>query len=207
MLKIVASYLLKRGREVDERTSRWIWGMLARLNEAGELNSEEIGVVREVGKRAVWVAVGFKEAANWGAGMEAIDPEAEDPDDVVDDEVNVGDGREDGAIALNSAAEAVPSTPGEEVVPAAPSAKAIGPEEDFERAKARLLSELQIPLPEPATVVAEATIADAVAAEEEKRRDEGVPSRSTRMTLDMIITVAGEMYGQRDLLEFREVWA
>jgi hypothetical protein len=24
--------------------------------------------------------------------------------------------------------------------------------------------------------------------------------------LDMIITVAGEMYGQRDLLEFREVW-
>jgi len=30
--------------------------------------------------------------------------------------------------------------------------------------------------------------------------------RNTRATVDMIITVVGEVYGQRDLLEFREVW-
>lgn len=29
---------------------------------------------------------------------------------------------------------------------------------------------------------------------------------SQRMILDMVLTVVGEVYGQRDLLEYREVW-
>lgn len=39
----------------SERLSRWIWGVLARLPDSGELNSEEIGLVRDLGKRAVWL--------------------------------------------------------------------------------------------------------------------------------------------------------
>ena len=34
-----------------------------------------------------------------------------------------------------------------------------------------------------------------------------VPDVNTRATLDMILTVAGEIYGQLDLLEERERWA
>lgn len=41
----------------SERLSRWIWGVLARLPDSGELNSEEIGLVRDLGKRAVWLGV------------------------------------------------------------------------------------------------------------------------------------------------------
>jgi len=40
--------------------SAWIWGLLARLPGRGELVSEEVGVVRELGKRAVWVGVEMK---------------------------------------------------------------------------------------------------------------------------------------------------
>lgn len=41
-----------------------------------------------------------------------------------------------------------------------------------------------------------------------KQGEEGVCGavQATRALLDMIITIAGEVYGQRDLLEFREVW-
>jgi len=35
---------------------------------------------------------------------------------------------------------------------------------------------------------------------------EEVPNANTMATIDMIITIAGEFYGQRDLLEFREAW-
>jgi hypothetical protein len=31
--------------------------------------------------------------------------------------------------------------------------------------------------------------------------------KQTRSLLDMVITVVGEFYGQRDLLEAREIWA
>jgi hypothetical protein len=32
------------------------------------------------------------------------------------------------------------------------------------------------------------------------------PNSNTRVTIDMIITIVGELYGQRDLLEFRDSW-
>ncbi|KAJ9641480.1 hypothetical protein H2199_005450 [Coniosporium tulheliwenetii] len=37
--------------------------------------------------------------------------------------------------------------------------------------------------------------------------EQEVPDANTKATLDMIITIAGELYGQKDLLEFRDVWA
>lgn len=38
---------------ISERTSRWTWALLARLPERGELDHQDVGVVRELGKRAV----------------------------------------------------------------------------------------------------------------------------------------------------------
>ena len=35
--------------------------------------------------------------------------------------------------------------------------------------------------------------------------DEDVPDTTTKATLDMIVTIVGEVFGQRDLLELREV--
>lgn len=43
----------REGHELRERTSRWLWALLARLPDRGELDYQEIGWIRELGKRAV----------------------------------------------------------------------------------------------------------------------------------------------------------
>ncbi|KAB5560213.1 hypothetical protein GE09DRAFT_1116184 [Coniochaeta sp. 2T2.1] len=54
---ILGGKFFRRGCELRRRTSRWIWALLARLPDRGELDSDEIGVVRELGKRAVAVSI------------------------------------------------------------------------------------------------------------------------------------------------------
>lgn len=56
----VESLVGEGGGEARRRVSAWVWGLLARLPGRGELVSEEVGVVRELGKRAVWVGVEMK---------------------------------------------------------------------------------------------------------------------------------------------------
>ncbi len=67
--------------------------------------------------------------------------------------------------------------------------------ENLEDAKARLLAQLDHNEAE------EANSAKREAEEQEARYRERI---NMRATLNMILTVAGEYYGQRDLLEFRE---
>ena len=50
---LLSSKSFREGYELRERTSRWIWALLARLPDRGELDYQEIGWVRELGKRAV----------------------------------------------------------------------------------------------------------------------------------------------------------
>ncbi|KFY05083.1 hypothetical protein O988_00285 [Pseudogymnoascus sp. VKM F-3808] len=74
----------------SERLSRWIWGVLARLPDSGELNSEEIGLVRDLGKRAVWLGVVMNQPPSDTA---AVVPGEEDIDeeDYEDDEEEEGE--------------------------------------------------------------------------------------------------------------------
>ncbi|ELR07127.1 hypothetical protein VC83_02414 [Pseudogymnoascus destructans] len=72
----------------SERLSRWIWGVLARLPDSGELNSEEIGLVRDLGKRAVWLGVVINQPqSDTAAGMpgDEYNESAEDYDDEEED--------------------------------------------------------------------------------------------------------------------------
>jgi len=236
---LTGGILLKRGSAVELTVSRWAWSLLARLPERGELTSEEIGVVRELGKKAVLVGMGLKEDAELDAGMNEVDPDnEEDTDDgevldVVNEEEidlelddNLDEGLEcadeEGVIespvlatpALitetsdvdNSSApqSSMPSTQTMDTEISFDSAppdldKTIQPEEfpnatdDLAAAKARLLGNLNKEAEEVAT--------------EQTQEPAVQPSKwNTRATVDMIITVAGEAYGQRDLLEFRGVW-
>ncbi|KFY28854.1 hypothetical protein V493_02732 [Pseudogymnoascus sp. VKM F-4281 (FW-2241)] len=78
-----------------ERLSRWIWGVLARLPDSGELNSEEIGLVRDLGKRAVWLGVVMNQPQpDTAAGMPG-DEDDEGEEDYEDDE-------EDGVVGNES---------------------------------------------------------------------------------------------------------
>lgn len=204
--------LLKRGSQVDVGVGRWAWSLLARLPERGELTSEEIGVVRELGKKAVLVGMGLKGDAELDEGMDVVDPEEIVWD--VDEEV-VGEAGAAGAAALpthgdidnldNSSApqSSMPSTQTADTelsidsdipdLEKTPQDDTLELAAELAAAKARLLGNL--------------TTGDAEQGTTEK--SEGEPKLSkwnTRATVDMIITVAGEVYGQRDLLEFRAAW-
>ncbi|KAK8061411.1 hypothetical protein PG994_007777 [Apiospora phragmitis] len=59
---ILTGKFFRKGQELYERTSRWLWALLARLPDKGELYYQEIGWVRELGKRAVLFMVSLAEA-------------------------------------------------------------------------------------------------------------------------------------------------
>ncbi|KAK5636431.1 hypothetical protein RRF57_012143 [Xylaria bambusicola] len=58
---ILTCKFLRKRTQLRERTSRWIWALLARLPAAGELDYMEVGYVRELGKRAVLMMVSLAE--------------------------------------------------------------------------------------------------------------------------------------------------
>ncbi|KAI0393792.1 hypothetical protein F5Y17DRAFT_430757 [Xylariaceae sp. FL0594] len=58
---ILAGKFLRKRQELRERTSRWIWALLARLPDQGELDYQEVGWIRELGKRAVLMLVSLTE--------------------------------------------------------------------------------------------------------------------------------------------------
>ncbi|KAI1379105.1 hypothetical protein F4677DRAFT_442833 [Hypoxylon crocopeplum] len=58
---ILGGKFLRKKQELRERTSRWIWALLARLPDRGELDYQEIGLIRELGKRAVLLMVSLAE--------------------------------------------------------------------------------------------------------------------------------------------------
>jgi hypothetical protein len=225
--------LLQRGSEVNVGVSRWAWSLLARLPERGELTSEEIGVVRELGKKAVLVGMGLKEDAELNEGMNTIDPEYNDDVDdgevldvVNEEEIDLdldGDLEEEGGIREGDADSSLPVTSdaivgeiysiNDSSAPQSsmPSTQTVDTEislEDLEKtpqpeetdiahvlaaAKARLLGNLNT--------------AEEGATEKSEGDTAAISSKwNTRATADMIITVTGEFYGQRDLLEFRGAW-
>lgn len=58
---LLACKFLRKRTQLRERTSRWIWALLARLPDKGELDYMEVGWIRELGKRAVLLMVSLAE--------------------------------------------------------------------------------------------------------------------------------------------------
>jgi Survival motor neuron (SMN) interacting protein 1 (SIP1) len=50
---------LKRNRNVPPKQTSWFWGLQCRLGDVGIMDSEAVSVVRELGKKAVWVGLGY----------------------------------------------------------------------------------------------------------------------------------------------------
>lgn len=230
---------------ISSRLSRWIWGLLAKVPVSGELMSEEVGLIREIGKRAVWLGVEMR-----GVDIRELykeDAEGDDDDEVVVDyEFDDGRDAEPKAIAdgtriigpvLPNAADIFMNADraGEDsanVEPDVPApvvfnsrAEAIlaqqttnGTTEAIEQLedelneaeeadkiaamKQRLLASLE----EEREPSASAEEVEATAQEAQKEGDHRSALENAKITVDMIITIAGEIYGQRDLLEFRSEW-
>lgn len=233
---ILGGKFIRRGYELRERTSRWIWSLLARLPDRGEMDYTEVGWVRELGKRAVLMMVpmtqmeALQERVDDDLEGEHIDSAAESETVVVEVEV---DDHDDPAADITSAApgnqlnnpptvsaDAAPqldiaSQPGsiqqskaepkpdddgemamdldDAEVSISSSSTSKMAQTDFEAAKARLLAQLEKTETEDELKVKRLY-------EEQKER----ALFNARATLNMILTVAGDFYGQRDLLEFRD---
>ncbi|KAH8721987.1 hypothetical protein BGZ61DRAFT_447778 [Ilyonectria robusta] len=224
---LLGGKFLRRGYTLPERTSRWLWALLARLPDKGELNHTEIGWVRDLGRRAVLLGRSLAEMAalrdelaEGGLGAhETVDRSSSDEEILLDtEELEVegantpGDDEdtEEPSPPTSKVAEPAPKDDTEEGEidddepedvamdlgsdsEAEDGEVASQPEGNLEDAKARLLAQLNN------------APSDSEAREEEEQEAARERSRANlRATLNMILTVAGEFYGQRDLLEFRE---
>ena len=228
---LLGGTFLRRGHALAERTSQWLWGLLARLPDAGELNHVEIAWIRDLGRRAVLLSTSLAEMAalreqlaDQGLGVhDGVDDSSSDEDVVATDEddtqrrdaVNAHvqvDGEVpvheeapvNDEVQLDGDATAHDEAPEDGEVPVHDEAPVDGTDEegeaamdldseddekDLEAAKKALLAKL-----------------DTGDANEDELREEGRTRQlmNMRATINMILTVAGEFYGQRDLLEFRE---
>ncbi|KAI1137395.1 hypothetical protein F5Y05DRAFT_387077 [Hypoxylon sp. FL0543] len=249
---ILGGKFLRKNQELRERTSRWIWALLARLPERGELDYQEIGYIRELGKRAVLMMVSLAEIEvlkeHYEVGDSSAESQAEAEVDVVDgiDEQTSPEEDDDfeyvdNAPAKDGDATAANATGTEEEKAAGLETGVTGesdiemqidsdseedgevseepqqqaePSADIETAKARLLQQLNAAAEDgdaaavdqaPPTDLIDEAFAALDAEEEAKKREELHRAKiNERATLNMILTVAGEFYGQRDLLEFRD---
>lgn len=210
---------LRRGEPLSERISQWLWALLARLPDQGELNYSEIGWIRDLGRRAVLLSRSLaeltalrEECAENGLGVnDSVDQRSDDEDQ---DEAEEDEGEhstlqpypapdnEDAVKATDGDVDSNTMTNKETTRDVESDAdEGEVSEDDTESAalvaaaKQRLLDQLQS--------VAEAEEEQQRAAAEQKERLQ----MNTLATLCMVLTVAGECYGQRDLLEFREPFA
>lgn len=209
---------LRRGTDLRERTSRWLWALLARLPDRGELDSGDISHVRELGKRAALLMhtlqemAALREEVELGMHDEGVEDEVWDDDLLLADDVEQAD-----TAATDVPEESEPGPKGEIQETATTADKPQGQQDveledgevpddpaptnsdaDIAAAKARLLAQLDSPVNiEPEVPEAQTKGSDEEAYDPIRAR------MNMRATLNMILTVAGEFYGQRDLLEFR----
>ncbi|EFQ97461.1 hypothetical protein MGYG_00502 [Nannizzia gypsea CBS 118893] len=186
------------------RIAAWAWGLLGRCREVGELSSEEVGELRDLGKRAGKILIKIREkepqvtcgvegdhksdrhCSDWDDGDEVEDMQEEAEGDNVQEQ-------EDGLI--RDEAKGMPDGDGDQA-------------EALELAKKRLQGMLSSSCAEVSEIEqAAALTADAVDGNKGHHQLlENEWKYNARAMLDMILTIVGEFYGQRDLLEFRDIW-
>jgi len=145
LLKLIMDLCLVREALLAETTSVWVWSLLARLDDVGTMNNDEVYAIREFGKRAVLVQLSLHDPAA-AAQLEQVQRDAE--------------------------AERVPTN---------------GPMTDTVANGHGLDLSANQALPDEEDTSSSA-------------------AENTHAALDMIITIIGEVFGQRDLLEFRRKW-
>lgn len=212
---LIGGTFLQRGHTLSERTSQWLWGLLARLPDRGELNHTEIGWIRDLGRRAVLLGRSLAEMAalrdelaDGGLGVnEGVDASSSDEDAGCTD-------AEEEYTKAPSANNNTPSEPSQSPKQGTNNDDEEEEEEDGEiqESDADVAMELDSGSDEEHEVdqgdleTAKRKLLDRLEAEDEvDAQDVRMRLRiNMRATLDMVLTVAGEGYGQRDLLEFRE---
>jgi hypothetical protein len=178
LTECMSSTIKSRIQTKVKRLGGWIWATLARCRDRGELASEEIAELRELGKRAVQL-LGYVRRSQ----SVEVDDQAE---------------KYEGVAMKLDGSRPVASDGGSQ-----PDA-AVGNDDEkmqLEQAKAQIAGMLESGHESSTAQIAKAEL-----------NDTGVPNiemdvdKQIRMVLDTTLTIVGEMYGQRDLLEHRDIW-
>lgn len=192
MARLMSENVKNGDAERVRRIGAWAWGLLGKCRDVGQMGTEEVGEIRDLGKRAVKIlgkmredersrAVVQTQAQAHGDEQESEDDENNpDDDDYVPEDPGIAAGATDGADQ---------------------EMQDVGPEDltnELETAKARLQARIQ------GEQVDESSNASEQLAETGDSPSDLI--MQTRAMLDMIITVVGEYYGQKDLLQARENW-
>lgn len=146
MLELTQKHCFKRGETLKPSTSAWLWALLAKLDDVGTMNNDEVFVLRDLGKRALVIQISFNNAAMAAQLEEISRAEAAWESDEANTSQHEGQETE-----ANAADAAKTDTAGSTVT------QMLDPE-------------------------------------------------NTLATLDMIVTIVGEFFGQRDLLDSRRSW-
>lgn len=193
IVKVLSGILgqVTRSRDTDRirRVGAWVWAMLGKCKDRTELGSEEIAELRELGKEAGALLVNIQDHTKHPVRTIMIEDDEEltrelaSVDGVGEStDVKVEENQQHGFLTDERLAGV-----------------------DLDEAKKRLQGVLD--MSEDATngltaaTEGELLVRRTEIAELDLRVDEQVNT-----TLDMIITVVGDVYGQRDLLKFRRIW-
>ncbi|KAL6713659.1 hypothetical protein ACLMJK_009124 [Lecanora helva] len=255
-----------RGRNIGA----WAWGLLARCRDLGTMQSEEVGILRSLGKKAVWLLRriaagevvgdgddgGEREAESDDEDDEEGEEEEEEKEEQEEEEEDTGSGEVDDFAATGEATgneipeesideKEAEATENENNINIAPKDSEldlddshIADSNDVAGSKPSPQNRQEDPLPEAqqralatlhnldTNTKDEQTISPIYTSQHQKatpappltgeQQQNAEPSKiaesppldkdSIRATLDMIVTIVGEFYGQRDLLDGRLVW-
>lgn len=167
---------------VRHKLGAWAWGLLGRCRDVSEMNSEEVSVVRGLGKKACALSRSLQ------AGNFATNDNEEDAETGHGTEVDVATAK--APIAEEASAQQD-----------ADAEKSTGANATLEDARKNLLM-----------VLGSDEVESGLKSNREEVNQEPDKSHVLQQvseihaTLDMIITIVGECYGQRDLLNSRLAW-
>lgn len=234
-LAVLETLLNSTNLQKRKNIGAWAWGLLAKCREVGQMSSEEVGVLRDLGKKARGIIRGIMAGIEDEGGLE----EGEE------DEVNAGErveGEDDYEKAKGGdAGSNIEHSPGGESLRSienpqilhhngvnnatesteihTSSSKSTDP---LEAARQQLLESLKSSSPgafESETTAAQGAIDNGLEHPKQQHMgnntEHGVDQQDIgdddtglmiNATLDMIVTIVGEFYGQRDLLDGRILW-
>jgi hypothetical protein len=200
LLELVTKQL-KRDQNISSRKSAWVMSILARLDEK-LMDSDSVYLVRELSRKAMWVRFGFDERfAEQTDTFEYNSEHQEDYEEEEDKPRGRQQTKDDRTRRRNTSSlsqyrvpepATEPKIDGSSLKTAAEAR--LGSDAAIAAAKLQLLEKLGHEAQDDPVV------------EGEKVKEIELPDMNTKATLDMIITIVGEVYGQRDLLEGRIDW-
>ncbi|KAJ5094534.1 hypothetical protein N7456_010395 [Penicillium angulare] len=179
MARMMSDVLRSGDAEKIRRIGAWAWGLLGKCREIGELSTAEVGDIRDLGKRAAKILQKIREADDT---MQMEDEE------LPDSETGEEELAQEEVPAETDEPEDQTTQTELENGNDADMADVVDEAAELEAAKARLQAKMQD------------------SGDSEVDADDDSVSKQTRAMLDMVIMVVGEFYGQRDLLDSREVW-